>query len=82
MSDFGNTAHYLLFVEGLHCIRLDGIQRVDSRMLFHVSQSVIEVALSSKEPQITFSLFKYNKGKDRFKKRYELAYSTKGDGFV
>ena len=51
-------------------------------MLFHVSQSVIEVALSSKEPQITFSLFRYNKGKERFKKRYELAYSTESDGCV
>ena len=51
-------------------------------MLFHVHQSVIEVALSSKEPQITFSLFRYNKGKERFKKRYELAYSTESDGCV
>ena len=42
------------------------------RMLFHVHKSVIEVTLSKNNTAVSYVCYQYNKGKDRFKKRYEL----------
>lgn len=41
-------------------------------MLFHVHKSVIEVTLSKNNKVVSYVCYQYNKGKDRFKKRYEL----------
>ena len=41
-------------------------------MLFHVHKSVIEVTLSKNNTAVSYVCYQYNKGKDRFKRRYEL----------
>lgn len=43
-------------------------------MLYLSCHSVVNVQFDKKNHVVKFSVYKYNKGKDRFKKRYEFSF--------
>ena len=47
-------------------------------MLFFSSHSVIRITFDYKKSTVKFSTYRYNKGKSKFKKRYELTYPNTG----
>ena len=44
------------------------------KMLYLSCHSVVSVQFDQKNQVMKFSVYKYNKGKDRFKKRYEISF--------
>lgn len=45
-------------------------------MFFHVTQSLLEYTFDLKSNEFHFILYKYNKGKEKFKRRYDLRYDA------
>lgn len=43
-------------------------------MFFHVAQSLVEFVSDTESHQFHFVLYKFHKGKEKFKKRYELYF--------
>ena len=51
-------------------------------MLFFSSHSVVRIVFDDKKRIVKFSTYRYNKGKSKFKKRYELTYPNTGIFFL
>ena len=48
------------------------------KMLFLSTHSVVRITFEDKKKVVKFLIYRYNKGKGKFKKRYELTYPNTG----